>query len=218
MNMTEQQQLKRQLDRELRRTSAGPRTEHLIAELAQRAAAADLLDAGYDSVETPVGTLFVAATRVGIVRVGFESEREQPFVEDVARRVSTRLLHMPRLLDDARRQLSEYFDGRRRTFQLELDWRLSPGFRRRVLRATAQIPFGHTGSYRDVATAAGSPRAVRAAGSALATNPLPIIVPCHRVLRSDGGLGGYRGGIAMKRALLGYEQAWLREGRSREQR
>jgi methylated-DNA-[protein]-cysteine S-methyltransferase len=125
--------------------------------------------------------------------------------------VSARVLRGPSLVDDARRQLSEYFEGRRRDFELELDWRLTAGFRRRVLRATARIPFGEVRSYRQVAVAAGSPNAVRAAGSALASNPLPIIVPCHRVLRSDGGLGGYRGGVEAKRTLLGYERVRLPE-------
>jgi methylated-DNA-[protein]-cysteine S-methyltransferase len=207
--MIEHQQMRNRLRAELAEASAERPTEPLLAELAQRAAASGVLDAGYDSVETPLGRLFVAATPVGIVRVGFESEREEQFIGELARRVSARVLRAPRPLEDARRQLSEYFDGHRREFELELDWRLTVGFRRRVLRATAAIPFGHTRSYRDVASAAGSPNAVRAAGSALATNPLPIIVPCHRVLRSDGGLGGYRGGIPMKRALLGYEEVEL---------
>jgi len=203
--MIDQTQMRRQLDSEL--VLAPAHMEYLLGELSERAAAASLLEAAYDTVESPLGRLLVAATPLGVVRVGLENEAEERFLSDLSTRVSARVLRAPRRLDDARRQLEEYFDGHRRAFELDLDWRLTLGFRRRVLRATAAIPFGQTRSYRDVAVTAGSPNAVRAAGSALASNPLPIIVPCHRVLRSDGGLGGYRGGISMKRTLLGYEGA-----------
>jgi methylated-DNA-[protein]-cysteine S-methyltransferase len=207
--MSAEQEMRDSVHRALADGLDDARTIALQAELARRAAAAGMLEAGYDRLDSPLGRLLIAATPVGVVRVGFESESEERFLDEIARRVSARVLRAPRLVDDARRQLAEYFDGRRREFELELDWRLAAGFRRRVLSATAQIPFGQTRSYRDVATSAGSPRAVRAAGSALANNPLPIVVPCHRVLRSDGSLGGFRGGIAAKRALLGYEQALL---------
>ena len=205
--MIDQSQLQRQLDSEL--VPAPGHTDRLLEELSERAAGAGLLEAAYDSLDSPFGRLMIATTPIGVVRVGFENETEELFLSDLSNRVSARVLRAPRRLDDARRQLDEYFDGHRRAFELDLDWRLTLGFRRRVLRATAAIPFGETRSYRDVATTAGSPNAVRAAGSALATNPLPIIVPCHRVLRTDGGLGGFRGGIEMKRALLGYEGARL---------
>ncbi|MGH9058983.1 MAG: methylated-DNA--[protein]-cysteine S-methyltransferase, partial [Acidimicrobiales bacterium] len=119
--------------------------------------------------------------------------------------ISPRVLEAPARLDPARRQLDEYFAGSRTRFTLVVDWALSAGFRRQVLAATAAIPYGRTGTYRSVATAAGSPNAVRAAGTALATNPVPIIVPCHRVLRSDGSLGGYRGGSSRKEQLLSAE-------------
>ncbi len=208
--MIDQTQLQRQLDSEL--VPAPGHRERLLAELSERAGGAGLLEAAYDALDSPLGRLLVATTPIGVVRVGFENEAEEGFLSDLATRVSARVLRAPRRLDDARRQLDEYFGGHRRTFELDLDWRLTLGFRRRVLRATAAIPFGETRSYRDVATTAGSPNAVRAAGSALATNPLPIIVPCHRVLRTDGALGGFRGGIEMKRALLGYEGARLPAG------
>ncbi len=208
--MIYQTQLQRQLDLEL--APAPGHTEQLLAELSERAAGAGLLDTAYDALDSPLGRLLVATTPIGVVRVGFENEAEEGFLSELATRVSARVLQAPRRLDDARRQLDEYFNGQRRAFELDVDWRLTLGFRRRVLRATAAIPFGETRSYRDVATTAGSPNAVRAAGSALATNPLPIIVPCHRVLRTDGALGGFRGGIEMKRALLGYEGARLPSG------
>src|SRR5215211_5293591 len=181
------------------------RIESLLAGLADRAVGEGLLDVGYGTVDSPLGRLLVAATSAGVVRVGFKSDSEAHLLGELARRVSARLLRAPRLVDDARGQLAEYFDGRRRQFEVSLDWRLSAGFRRRVLRATALIPYGETGTYREVATAAGRPRAVRAAGGALAATPLPIIVPCHRVLRSDGTLGGYRGGPERKARLLALE-------------
>ena len=166
------------------------------------------MDVAFERHDSPLGPLILAATEVGIVRVGLPAEDEGAVLEDLGRRVSVRLLGSPRAaVTRARHELDEYFAGRRRDFDLPLDWRLTQGFRREVLRATARIPYGSTASYRDVATQAGSPRAVRAAGSALATNPLPIVVPCHRVLRSDGTLGQYGGGPAAKALLLGLEGA-----------
>jgi methylated-DNA-[protein]-cysteine S-methyltransferase len=128
-------------------------------------------------------------------------------VADLAARISPRVLAAPRKLDKPRRELDEYFTGRRRRFDLGLDWRLTQGFSRRVLRATGRIPYGSVSTYKRVASAAGSPRGSRAAGNALGSNPIPIIVPCHRVLHSGGGLGGYTGGIERKRLLLGVEGA-----------
>jgi methylated-DNA-[protein]-cysteine S-methyltransferase len=177
----------------------------LRAELAERAAREGLLDVAYAPVDTPLGTLTLAATPAGIVRVAFEDEDRDTVLQDLAGRISPRVLEAPHRLDDARRQLDDYFAGRRNRFELPLDWTLTRGFRRAVLGATRDIPYGGTGTYRSVATAAGSPDAVRAAGTALATNPIPIIVPCHRVLRSDGALGGYRGGPERKAALLRHE-------------
>jgi methylated-DNA-[protein]-cysteine S-methyltransferase len=139
------------------------------------------------------------------VRLAFEDEDRDAVLGDLAARVSPRVLEAPSRLADARRQLDEYFAGRRLRFELPLDWALTRGFRRAVLGAASDIPYGSTGTYRTVATSAGNPRAVRAAGTALATNPIPIIVPCHRVLRSDGALGGYRGGPERKAELLRLE-------------
>jgi methylated-DNA-[protein]-cysteine S-methyltransferase len=175
--------------------------------LAARADAAGLLDVAYASAESPVGPLLLAATPAGVVRVSFASEGADAVLCDLSRRISPRVLEAPARLDAARRQLDEYFAGERTDFALPLDWRLSSGFRARVLRAIAAIPYGSTGTYRSVAAAAGTPNAVRAAGSACATNPIPIIVPCHRVVRSDGTMGRYGGGEAAKRALLEHEQA-----------
>jgi methylated-DNA-[protein]-cysteine S-methyltransferase len=184
------------------------RTATLLAGLAASAADEGLIDVGYGSVDSPLGRLLVAATPAGVVRMGFDSEGEEHVLAELARRISPRVLRAPRTVDDARRQLTDYFDGRRHAFELPLDWRLTTGFRRRVLRVTAWIPYGDTKTYRQVATIAGNPAAVRAAGSALANNPLAIIVPCHRVLRTDGGLGGYRGGIDAKQALLDHERTY----------
>jgi len=180
----------------------------LRRELAVRATAQDLVDVAFERHDSPLGPLLLGATTEGLVRVGLPSEDEDAVLDDLARRVSARVLRAPRdAVTRARRQLDEYFDGRRRAFDLTLDWRLTAGFRREVLRATTQIPYGQTLSYRQLATQAGSPAAVRAAGTALATNPLPIVVPCHRVLRTGGALGSYRGGPEAKAQLLGLEGA-----------
>ena len=171
------------------------------------AAAAGLLDVAYASVDSPVGPLLLAATPAGVVRVSFAREGFDAVLQSLAERISPRVLEAPARLDAARRQLDEYFAGGRTGFDVPLDWRLSSGFRARVLHAIAAIPYGRTGTYRSVATAAGSPAAVRAAGTACATNPIPILVPCHRVVRSDGTMGRYGGGEAAKRLLLEHEHA-----------
>jgi methylated-DNA-[protein]-cysteine S-methyltransferase len=182
--------------------------DRIRSDLASRAEAMGLVDVAVERHDTPVGTVLVGATRAGLVRVSLPIEDEDAVLADLADRVSTRLLFAPRdTVTRARRQLDEYFDRRRRTFEIDLDWRLTKGFRRDVLRATAQIPYGETASYTEVATEAGRPAAVRAAGTALATNPLPIVVPCHRVLRSGGQLGSYGGGPEMKARLLSLEGA-----------
>jgi methylated-DNA-[protein]-cysteine S-methyltransferase len=182
--------------------------ERLRAELARNAEREGLLDVAFERHETPLGTLVVGATRDGLVRVGLPSEPEQDVLQELADRISPRVLRAARApLGQVRDELDGYFAGDRRTFGVPLDWQLTRGFRRDVLRAAAAIPYGETASYRDVATRAGSPAAVRAAGTALAVNPLPIVVPCHRVVRSDGLLGAYRGGTEAKAALLRLEGA-----------
>lgn len=177
------------------------------SRLTERAAGDGLLDVAYAPVGSPLGRLLVAATPAGVVRLAFDTEPDDTVLSELAARLSPRVLEAPSRLDAVRRQLEEYFDGTRTSFDVAVDWALSAGFRRRVLAAAAAIPYGRTGTYRSVATRAGSPQAVRAAGTALATNPVPIIVPCHRVLRSDGALGGYRGGTARKQLLLQTESA-----------
>jgi methylated-DNA-[protein]-cysteine S-methyltransferase len=174
--------------------------------LAERADDEGLLDVAYASVDSPLGPLLVAATPEGLVRVSYTQFRgEDETLEELARRVSPRVLEAPAKLDRVRRELDEYFDGRRQDFDLAIDWSHLAGFTREVLRATAQIPFGDVSTYAGVAEAAGSPRAVRAAGNALGANPMPVIVPCHRVLRTGGKLGGYTGGLERKEFLLRLE-------------
>jgi len=182
--------------------------ERLRGELAARAEAADLVDVAFERHDSPLGVLLIGATTKGLVRVGLPAEDEAAVLDELARRVSARVLRAPRdSVTRTRHQLDEYFEGGRRAFDVELDWRLTAGFRREVLCATAQIPYGQTASYRQIATQAGSAAAVRAAGTALATNPLPIVVPCHRVLRTGGALGSYRGGPEAKAQLLDLEGA-----------
>jgi methylated-DNA-[protein]-cysteine S-methyltransferase len=182
--------------------------ERIRGDLAEAAEHSGLIDVAFEHHETPLGTIVVGATREGLVRIGLPSEDSAGVLQQLAERVSPRVLRASRdSLVQTRRQLDEYFGHERRLFEIPLDWRLTTGFRRDVLRATEQIPYGETASYRDVATRAGSPNAVRAAGSALATNPLPIVVPCHRVLRTGGGLGQYRGGPEAKAQLLTLEGA-----------
>jgi methylated-DNA-[protein]-cysteine S-methyltransferase len=178
----------------------------LDARLAERAAAEGLLDVAYATVDSPLGPLVAAATPRGLVRLAYVRSGEQDDVlEDLSRRLSPRILEAPARLDVARRELEEYFDGRRTTFDVPIDWALTRGFTTDVLRQTARIGFGHTSTYAEVASRAGSPRAVRAAGNALGANPLPVVVPCHRVLRTGGGLGGYTGGLHRKEFLLRLE-------------
>ncbi len=179
----------------------------LHARLVAAAARSGDLDVTYRTLDSPAGVLLLAATERGVVRVAFPVEDQQAVLQTLSERISPRILRAPARLEPATRQLGEYFDGRRRRFDLALDRRLSAGFRRHVLTALSEVEFGTTTTYAALARQVGSPRAVRAAGSACATNPLPILVPCHRVLRSDGGLGGYLGGVEVKRALLDLEAA-----------
>jgi methylated-DNA-[protein]-cysteine S-methyltransferase len=179
----------------------------LAKEFLRRADREGLLDVAYTEIDSPVGKLLLATTRRGLVKVSFPVQPLDEVLERLANAISPRVLESPAQLDDARRELDRYFEGRLHEFDLPLDWQLTHGFYRKVLRATARIPYGQTRSYTDMAKRAGSPRAVRATGSALGSNPLPIIVPCHRVLRSGGALGGYGGGIEMKQSLLELEGA-----------
>jgi methylated-DNA-[protein]-cysteine S-methyltransferase len=179
--------------------------ERLSEALGRRAAAEGILDLTYAVVESPLGNLLAVATPRGLVHLGYPDRPVDAQLELLTTRISPRILESPRGLDPVRRQLDEYFGGRRREFDLDLDWQLSAGFVRAVLERTAAIPFGETRTYGEMAAAAGSPRAFRAAGRALGANPIPIVVPCHRVLRSGGGLGGYGGGVDVKRELLSLE-------------
>jgi methylated-DNA-[protein]-cysteine S-methyltransferase len=174
---------------------------------ARQAQASGLVDVAFAEMESPFGTLLMASTPKGLVRLAYPDEDRDEVLEDLARKVSPRLLQAPERLDDVRRQLDDYFDGRLRGFDLEVDYALTHGFVRRVLRATSRIPFGEVRTYRVVAEKAGNVRAVRAAGNALGSNPIPIVVPCHRVVRTGGGLGGYTGGVDRKRFLLLLEGA-----------
>jgi methylated-DNA-[protein]-cysteine S-methyltransferase len=178
---------------------------HLLDRLAAEADAAGLLDVAHRTVDSPVGPLLLAATPAGLVRVAFAVEDHDAVLADLARRVSPRVLRAPARLDAVAAQLDAYFAGRLQRFDTPLDHQLSAGFRREVLRHLGDVGYGRTASYAALAEAAGSPRAVRAVGSACATNPLPLVVPCHRVVRSDGTPGAYRGGAAAKRVLLDLE-------------
>ncbi|WP_127783888.1 methylated-DNA--[protein]-cysteine S-methyltransferase [Rhodococcus sp. X156] len=184
-----------------------PALHRLRTRLAADADAAGLLDLAYRTVDSPVGSLLLVATERGLVRVAFAGEDHDAVLAALATRISPRVLHAPARLDQPARELAEYFAGQRQTFTVPVDLRLSSGFRRQVLDRMREIAYGRTASYRGLAVAAGSPRAVRAVGSACATNPLPVVIPCHRVLRSDGTLGGYLGGLAAKTVLLELESA-----------
>ncbi len=180
-------------------------TEKAIDRFRARAAAEGLLDVAYASADSPFGTLLLAQTPRGVVRIGLPNQDRDGLLEELAVKVSPRVLEAPARLDETRRELDRYFAGELREFELPLDWSLSHGFRQRVLEGIAAIPYGETRTYTEIATGAGNPRAVRAAGSACGSNPIPLVVPCHRVLRLSGGLGGYAGGLAMKQSLLALE-------------
>ena len=176
-----------------------------LHRLAERAESEGLLDVAYARIDSPFGPLLLAATPRGLVRVSLPDYDPEETLEELAARISPRVLEAPGRLDDARRELDLYFEGKLTEFDLPLDWQLTDGFRKRVQRAINRIPYGQTRSYTEIARSAGNERAVRAAGSACGSNPIPIVVPCHRVLRSGGALGGYGGGLPMKEALLELE-------------
>jgi methylated-DNA-[protein]-cysteine S-methyltransferase len=175
--------------------------------LSDRAAAEGLTDVSYATGDSPFGALLLAVTKRGLVRVAFPEEDVDSVLERLARRISPRIVEAAAPLDPVRRELEEYFAGRRHEFGLPLDWRLVGEFGRRVLGVTSEIPYGGVMSYAEVAADAGSPRGSRAAGNALGANPIPIVIPCHRVLRTGGSLGGYGGGVERKRWLLELEGA-----------
>jgi methylated-DNA-[protein]-cysteine S-methyltransferase len=191
-----------QLERAMRASAppAGP-----LPDLSAAAAEAGLLDVAYTTLDSPVGTLLLALTPRGLVRVAYVDSGEEQVLAELAARVSPRVIRAPRRLDEPSRELDQYFAGKRREFELPLDWQLSRGFGRKILSAAARVPYGSVSTYKKLATEAGSPRAARAAGNALGANPLPILVPCHRILHSGGGLGGYTGGLERKRRLLAIE-------------
>jgi methylated-DNA-[protein]-cysteine S-methyltransferase len=181
--------------------------QRLHARLERDAQASELLDIAYRTVDSAVGPLLLAATPQGLLRVAFANEGHDLVLQNLSERISPRMLEAPTRLDPIVRQLDEYFTGRRHSFDVALDWSLSHGFRRTVLGHLAiDISYGETASYATLARLSGSPKAVRAVGTACATNPIPIVVPCHRVIRSDGTVGAYRGGPAAKRALLDLER------------
>ena len=184
---------------------AAAAADRVTTNVVARATDEGLLDVAYATLDSPVGPILAASTPRGVVRVSFPTESADEVLADLAAAVSPRILEAPARLEEVRRELDEYFNGERKDFELALDWRLTSGFRRRVLRATARIPYGETATYAQVAGSAGNPRAYRAAGSALGANPIPIIVPCHRVLRTGGALGGYGGGLEVKDLLLHLE-------------
>lgn len=198
-----------ELERRLARgpTAAGFDADRMAAGMQARAASEGLLDVAYASLDSPLGELLVAVTPRGLVRLAYLDEAPEEVLEELSERVSPRVLRAPERTDGVRRELEDYFAGSLHDFATPVDWSLVRGFAVDVLRATARVPFGKLTTYRDVADAAGSPRAARAAGNALGSNPIPIVVPCHRVVHAGGGLGGYTGGLDRKRFLLSLEGA-----------
>jgi methylated-DNA-[protein]-cysteine S-methyltransferase len=184
--------------------------DEALAEFRRRAEREGLVEVAWTEVDTPVGGMLLATTDEGLVRVALSRVEEDAFLDDLAENISPRVVEHPKKLDPVRRQFDEYFEGHRTAFEVEVDWRLSHGFRRTVLEILHdQISFGQVVSYKELAHRAGHPRAHRAVGTAMATNPVPIVVPCHRVLRTGGALGGYGGGLDMKLHLLRLEGALL---------
>ena len=187
-------------------TADASELDRLHDQLIASATADGTLDVAYRTIDSPLGSLLLAVTEQGLVRVAYEREDHDRVLQALAVRVSPRILRAPSRLDETARQFEDYFTGVRHAFDVPVDLRLAVGFRREVLNHLRTIGYGRTESYTAVAAATGRPRAVRAVGSACATNPVPVVVPCHRVLRSDGGLGGYIGGLGAKRTLLALER------------
>jgi methylated-DNA-[protein]-cysteine S-methyltransferase len=182
-------------------------SRRLHQRLVDAASVAGLLDIAYRTIDTPVGTLLLAATEKGLVRVAYANQDHDIVLQQLARDVSSRVLRAPARLDTVAQEIDEYFARRRTSFDVPLDLRLAHGFRRTVLSHLPEIAYGATATYAAVATASGNPKAVRAAGTACANNPLPVVLPCHRVVRSDGGIGRYVGGVEAKKTLLTLEGA-----------
>ena len=190
-------------------SDAASRSRQAAARLRELAADRHLLDVAIATVDSPIGDLLIAVTERGLVRVAFQGEDRDDVLEELSRRLSPRILESARASDEVRRELDQYFAGERTRFDVTVDRRLIGDFARKVLDATARVPFGRTTTYGEVATKIGSPRAARAVGNALGSNPIPIVIPCHRVLRSGGALGGYGGGVDRKQRLLRLEGAIL---------
>jgi methylated-DNA-[protein]-cysteine S-methyltransferase len=203
----------KQLEKMLRQTPPETDLDRAVQGVLDRAERDGLIDVAYAEVDSPYGELLVARTDRGVVRLALPTHRGSPssqgqVLEDLAANVSPRIMESPKKLDEERRELDEYFEGRRREFDVPVDWSLtSPGFRSRALHAVARIPYGKTRTYAEIAKSAGNARAFRAAGTACGHNPIPLIVPCHRVVPSSGGVGSYGGGPEMKRGLLDFEGA-----------
>jgi methylated-DNA-[protein]-cysteine S-methyltransferase len=193
-------------------SDAASRSREAAARLRELAADRHLLDVAIATVGSPIGDLLIAVTERGLVRVAFQDEDRDDVLEELSRRLSPRILESARASDEVRRELDQYFAGERTRFDVTVDRRLIGDFARKVLGATARVPFGRTTTYGEVATKIGSPRAARAVGNALGSNPIPIVIPCHRVLRSGGALGGYGGGVDRKQRLLRLEGAILTFG------
>jgi methylated-DNA-[protein]-cysteine S-methyltransferase len=203
----------KQLGKMLRQAPSGGDLKHAVQGLLARAERDGLIDVAYAEVDSPFGELLIARTERGVVRVALPIDRgrQRPHdevLEDLAKNVSPRVLESPKRLDEERRELEDYFEGRRQEFDVPVDWSMTPeGFRSKALHAVARIPYGKVKTYTEIAKQAGSPRAFRAAGTACGHNPIPLIVPCHRVVQSGGGIGNYGGGPEMKKALLEFEGA-----------
>ena len=197
----------RTMQRELKGlvTELGDRSAELAAGFETAARSRGLVDVAYSFVGSPFGDLLVAMTKQGLIRIDYPNHDFDESLEELAAKVSPRVLESARSTERVRRELEEYFERKRRSFTVDVDLSLVHGFTRKVLEQAARIPFGAVSTYREMATRAGSPRAVRAAGNALGSNPIPIVVPCHRVVRTGGGLGGYTGGIDRKVTLLRLE-------------
>ena len=203
----------RQLERMLRSTPPPGDLDHAVQAVVARAERDGLIDVAYARVDSPFGDLLIARTDRGVVKLALPSHRgstisEEDVLRELATDVSPRILESPKRLDEERRELDSYFAGKRSHFEIPVDWALThPGFRSRALHAVARIPYGKTRTYAEIARSAGNERAFRAAGTACGSNPVPLIVPCHRVVQSGGGIGNYGGGPEMKRALLDLEGA-----------